>query len=250
VGKYNLTLGQVRTSAHSNEIRAIPELLDLIEIKGARIRIDAMGCQKAIAEKIIEKEADYLLAVKENQRELYHQIKEYFDWEESEDWGPETVEVWESGSEKDHGRIERRECAVAKNIDWLYQKNEWKGVKRIIRSRLYCIKKDKNSGEWLEPTVNDRYYISSLDISAEETGKIIREHWSIENKLHWMLDVNFREDADQKKAGNAPANMNVLRKSALSRIRNKYPDGKESIKRLKFKAMMHDDFRYSLFFDS
>jgi predicted transposase YbfD/YdcC len=248
-GEGSLALGQVKTEEKSNEITAIPELLDILDIEGDTVTLDAMGCQKAIAEKIIKKKADYVLAVKENQPELHRQIKEYFEWVESEDWAPETVEVWQSGSEKDHGRIERRECAVAENTDWLYQKKEWKNMKTIVRSRLYCTKKDKNSGEWLEPTVNDRYYISSLDISAEEMGKIIRNHWSVENNLHWVLDVIFNEDKSKMRKGHTPQIFNIFKKMAIALIRQREPNRKKSYNTLMTRSLLNDDYRHFLIFN-
>jgi predicted transposase YbfD/YdcC len=249
VGAQNLTLGQVRTSEHSNEITAIPELLDSIDIKGGRVTIDAMGCQKAIAAKVVEKGADYVLAVKENQPELCGQIRDFFEWTEKDRQADIAVEKWKSGSEKEHGRIERRECFVTDEIDWLYSKSEWANIKSVIKYRCHCIKKDQTGENWLPETVYDRYFISSMDLGAEEMYEIIRKHWGIENNLHWMLDMAFGEDADQKKTCHAPENMNILRKAALSRINAHRSGEKESVKRCKLKALMHDDYRLSLIFD-
>jgi predicted transposase YbfD/YdcC len=160
------------------------------------------------------------------------------------------VEAWKSGSEKGHGRIEQREYAVSENVDWLYERDEWKGIKTIVRNRSWREEKDAGSGEWQPATVFDRYYISSLDLSAEEMGKRIRNHWSIENNLHWMLDVDFGEDDDLKRTMHAPENMNILRKAALSCIKRAEPENKKSLKHYMRQALFYDEYRKHLLFDS
>jgi predicted transposase YbfD/YdcC len=248
VGACGLTLGQVRTEAHSNEITAIPMLLEMLDIRGAKVTIDAEGCQKAIAEKIVEKEADYTLAVKGNQPELYEQVKDCFDWAEQDKSADIAVEEHKSGSEKDHGRIERRECSVITDIDWLYQKEQWKNMRSIIKVRRSYQKWDTKQDRWQDEIVEDRYFISSLALSAKEMAGIIRRHWSVENQLHWVLDVAFGEDDDMKKTLNAPENMNVMRKIALAAILRHDPEKKKSIKHNMTHALLNDDDRLSLLF--
>ena len=169
----------------SNEITAIPELLDLVDVKGDIVTIDAMGCQTDIAAKIREKGTDYVLAVKDNHPTLHENIATYFDWVEKEAPKSEAIDVWKSKPEKGHGRIETREIVVA-SADWLERKEEWTDIQTVIRYR--CTREFDGV-----ITVSNRHYISSFDTNAENFLYIIRGHWSIENQLHWMLDVVFRE---------------------------------------------------------
>jgi predicted transposase YbfD/YdcC len=243
-------LGQVRTDIHSNEITAIPELLRLIDIRGARVTIDAEGCQKGIAEQIIEKGADYTLALKENQEELYRQVKECFEWKESDKWADAASDDSKTGYEKDHGRIEMRECSVISDIDWLYQKSEWKNIKSIIKVRCHSEKWEAAKQRWGEETVFDRYFISSLALSAKEMAVLIRHHWSIENNLHWVLDVVFGEDDDMKKTLHAPENMNILRKTSLACIRRHESEKKKSFNYYRREALLDDNYSRSLLFET
>jgi predicted transposase YbfD/YdcC len=242
VGEQDLVLGQTATDEKSNEITAIPQVLDMIDVKGDVVTIDAMGCQTAIAEQIRKKQADYILAVKENQPTLHTDIREYFEYLESKEGMRETCDRWESELEKDHGRIERRSVTVATNLDWFEGSKTWKDVAAIIRYR--CI---RTVGE--QTSVTDRYYISSMVSDAKTFARLIRGHWSIENRLHWSLDVLFREDASQVKKENAPMNLNILRKIALSRLRATPVSQKRfSLKRKLFKARVNPDFHLSVLF--
>jgi predicted transposase YbfD/YdcC len=242
VGEQDLVLGQLATEEKSNEITAIPQVLDMIDIKGDVVTIDAMGCQTAIAQRIREKEADYILAVKENQPTLYQDIRDYFECLEQGPGRNEPVEQWDSPLEKDHGRIERRSIGVVTNLDWLEGKKHWKDMGAIIRCRT-----SRTVGE--ETAVSDRYYISSMTASAETFGRHIRGHWSIENRLHWSLDVSFREDACQVRKGRAPENLNILRKIALARLRaTPVAKKRSSIKRKSFKALINPQFLLSVLF--
>jgi predicted transposase YbfD/YdcC len=243
VGEQHLTLGQVKTEEKSTEITAIPELLDLLDLAGSTVTIDAMGCQKAIAKQVAERQAWYVLAVKENHPELYRQLKEYFKWVEEERPRDEAIDIWKSDCEKDHGRIERREVRVSRHIDWLYQSGEWQGLSCIIACR---------SVRWAQgkETVCDRYYISNGTANAEQLGASIRGHWSIENQLHWVLDMVFGEDRDRNRKDHAPENLNVLRKGTLALLKRREPEKKNSYKRLMFRALMEDDYRASLLFGS
>jgi predicted transposase YbfD/YdcC len=184
-----------------------------------------------------------VLAVKGNHPELYNQIAEYFRWVEEEEVRDEVVDVWKSGCEKDHGRIERREVWVSRDIDWLYQRGEWKGLSSIVAYRC---------SRWIQgkETVCERYYISNLGVSAEQMGRYIRGHWSIENELHWVLDVVFGEDRERKRKDHAPENLNVVRKGVIALLRGREPEKKTSYKRQMFKALMKDDYRSFLLFGS
>ena len=242
VNENNLTLGQLATEAHSNEITAIPQLLDMIDIEGDTVTIDAMGCQTEIASKIRSKHADYVLAVKENQATLYNEIKEYFDYiDEGRHARDMPEDVWESGLEKDHGRVEKRRIRTACDISFLSRKKQWKDIKTIIEYLCERTVKEKT-------TITYKYYISSKDTSAEEFGRIIRNHWSIENNLHWALDVSFREDACRARKDNSPKNLTVLRKIALSRLRAVNAGKRVSIRRKMFRASLNPDFLHKVLF--
>lgn len=240
VGENSITLGELATEEKSNEITAIPELLDLIDIGGDIITIDAMGCQKNIALKIRERGADYILAVKENHPILHQNIKEYFDWLEKERPRGERYDRWMSAAEKCHGRIEKREVIVC-SADWLVEKDDWADISTII-----CYRCTRIVGG--VETRSARYYISSFDTNAEGFGELLRGHWSIENQLHWVLDVIFREDASKARKDNSPLNLNVLRKIALARLKTTSTTRKMSLNKKRFVAALNCDFLTSVIF--
>ena len=194
----DLILGQYRTADKSNEITAIPELLDLLSIEGSIITIDAMGCQKAIAQKIIELKADYILALKANQRELFEEVKKLFDFLPS---------IQQEQVGKNHGRIEQRHCSVIKDLGWMLETEQWQGLKTVVKvqSQRYLLVNGQTSSE-------TRYYLSSLDRSPAFFNKAIRDHWGIENRLHWAMDVVFAEDLSRKRNNNAAQNFAIIRK--------------------------------------
>lgn len=201
-------LGQVAVEEKSNEITAIPELLDRINIKGQIITIDAMGTQTAIAEKIRQKRADYVLALKGNQTSLHDDVKQYFDDKEF------IKRIEESGfykktREKAHSQIEVREYYQTDDIKWLPQLKNWKGLKSIGMERKTITHKDGTK------SVEYRYYISSLKPEIELFSKAVRKHWSVE-VMHWHLDVTFREDANQTIEKQSAQNLNIIRKFCLS----------------------------------
>lgn len=232
----NMVLGQVKTDDKSNEITAIPELLNLLDIKGCTITIDAMGCQTNIAAKIIEKEADYLLAVKGNQGHLLDDIKEAFEQT------PAKHQQVSTTLETNHGRIEKRTCHVIEDTAWVCKKKGWKELKRLIK--ITAERTDKLSGE---KSKECRYYISSAALKADELLHATRQHWGIENKLHWMLDVNFHEDASRKKAGNAAQNFSVISRIALNLIQNE-KSKKLSIKKKRLAAGWEHSYLEKLLF--
>jgi predicted transposase YbfD/YdcC len=202
----HLVLGQLKVDEKSNEITAIPLLLDLLDVKGCIVTIDAMGAQKDIAEKIIEKGADYVLALKGNQTSLHEDVALYFEQEK--------LACGFCTHEKGHGRIEKREYFLETDIDWLSQKPDWKGLRAIgaVRSRV------EEKGAVREET---RYFITSLT-DAEIFAKAVRGHWGVENSLHWVLDVVFREDASRTRKDNSAENFSVVRRIALNLLRG-YP---------------------------
>lgn len=235
VHEHEIVLGEIAVEQKSNEITAIPKLLDMIEIEGDIITIDAMGCQTEIAKKIREKKADYVLAVKDNQRTLHEDIKDYFQWLEQKKPVDEQYDSWKSRLEKDHGRIEKREIRAVSAIEWLEGREAWKDLQTIIQYR--CIRTENNI-----TTKCDRYYISSFDTTAEQFCYLIRNHWSIENRLHWTLDVIFGEDRSKARKDNSPLNFNVLRKISMTCLKKAATKDKLSIRRKMLKAALSVDF--------
>lgn len=207
--KAGLTLGQQRVNEKSNEITAIPELLEMLELEGCVVTIDAIGTQRAIAEKIIQCNADYVLALKGNQSTLKDDVALYFQNL------PEKVtddDDYYRSVNKDHGRIEIRECWTTNKIDWIERKTRWRGLKQVCALRSTRI-----IGE--NQTQETRYFISSLDVGAQQMGQIIRAHWGIENSLHWVLDMAFREDECRKRKDHSAENFAVLRHITLNLLK-------------------------------
>lgn len=235
-----LCLGQLKTSEKSNEITAIPELVKMLDIAECVVSIDAMGCQKKIAEAIREKNADYLLAVKGNQPTLNEGICEYMA---SIDTGEETeasVDHWDSGYEKEHGRIERRTVTVCACPEWKGVSDEWKDIHTLIR---YECTRMSTTDASMSKSSYTRYYISSIQaINASLIAQYLRGHWAIENQLHWMLDVVFKEDSSAIRMNHAPENLNILRKIALSLLRSTTTKGRMSAKAKMSKAALNPAF--------
>ena len=201
-----LTMGQVRTDEKSNEITAIPRLLELLELNGCIVTIDAMGCQKEISQGILDRGADYLLAVKENQGPLYQDIRDLFDGAEELGWD-DVPHDYATTLSKGHGRIERRECRAINDpacLGYLSTGGDWPGLRSVVK---VVGRRDTDKGITVQP----RYYISSLDVSAQRLREAVRAHWSIENSLHWSLDVTFREDQSRVRKDHSPQNMATLR---------------------------------------
>ena len=201
-----LVLGQRKVDEKSNEITAIPKLLDALELSGTVVTIDAMGCQRAIAEKIVSKKADYILAVKENQGHLLEEIKDSFQMLTAD----AVVEEIDYG----HGRIEQRRCSVIADLSLIEKASEWASLQGIVRIQSERFHKATGKTER-----EIRYYITSLEADAERLNRAIRQHWGIENKLHWILDVGFGEDLDRKRAGHAAQNFSVLNRIALNLLK-------------------------------
>ena len=227
VGEYRLCLGQKKVKDKSNEMTAIPELIDALDLRGSTVSIDAIGCQTKIGQKILDADANYLLAVKQNQGSLHEQVCDDFTWKSSKGFN----ENWEYA----HGRHEVRKCQVVKAKDVLTPDllDKWVGVKTLIKIESQRTISDVTSFQ-------SRFYISSEEKDAEFYNTAVRGHWSIENHLHWHLDVTFNEDANRSRSGKAPQNLNILRKMALQRI-SKMKD-KLSLKKRRFRASMNVDY--------
>ena len=208
-----LVLGQVQTEEKSNEITAIPKLLDLLSLKGCIVTIDAMGCQKAIAAKIVEKEADYVLGLKGNQEKLHVDVEAYFHEALRCDFAGVTYSYHEK-SEKGHGRVETRRIWCTSDLGWCGVKPYWAGLRSIA---MVESEREMNG----KKSVEQRYYISSLDgRSARRFIKATRSHWGIENQVHWILDVAFRQDDARMRMGNAAANFAILEHIALNLLKS------------------------------
>lgn len=224
-----LSLAQLKVGSKSNEITAIPELLDLIALQGCIVTIDAMGCQKAIAEKIIDRKADYILMLKDNQRELKTQVEKVFNIQACEQ-----THIDES---LDHGRIEKRTCKVISKLEFLDTKEDWKALKTFIK--ITSERTQKKTGEY---SCETRYYISSLLNDAKTINRSVRSHWAIENNLHWNLDVIMKEDGQLNYKENAAENMNIVKKMALGMLANEETFRKSKTKKMK-KALIDDNYR-------
>jgi len=207
----DIILGQLKTSEKSNEITAIPELLDTLALKGCVVTIDAMGCQTAITKKIQSQKGDYVIGLKGNQGKLHDETVNFFDQAIG-------FSIQETGCsyaktvEKGHGRIEEREIWVTSDLSWLKGFSNWDGLKSLICVRSTRYEKGKT-------TIERRHYISSLQSGAERIGEIIRLHWGIENKLHWHLDVTFNEDKSKIHAGHGAENFSLLKRCVLNLIK-------------------------------
>lgn len=208
-----LILGQVKTDEKSNEITAIPKLLKLLELNGSIVTIDAIGTQKDIAEAIVEKQADYVLAVKANRPNLHEEVKWFFDDIDLDSDEIDGLVYSHRSVDKDHGRIEIRECVCSEEIEWLKPYVEgWPKVRTIAMVKATRIIGEKETDEC-------RYYVSSLSPNAELISKAVRAHWGVENSVHWVLDMVFREDESRMRMGNSPENFAILRRMALNLVR-------------------------------
>lgn len=223
VSENQITLGEITVEEKSNEITAIPKLLDLVDVSGATVTIDAMGCQIDIAQKIVEKDADYCLVLKGNQKSLHDEVEVYF---ENLQVKQQSVVVKDRG----HGRIECREYFLETDIDWLTKKAVWVGLVGVGMVK---------SSVWEKNVLREetRYFVTSL-VDVEKFADVVRKHWSIENHLHCRLDVVFGEDSARMRKDSSPLNWNVMRKAALPLLRNVDVGEKNSIKRKMFMAAL------------
>lgn len=224
-----LVLAQEKVAEKSNEIKAIPKLIDMLNVNGSVVTIDAMGCQKEIAKKIVEGGGDYVLAVKGNQNSLHRQITTHFnnvfDMKHNKHVNVSVIH------DKSRGRLESRACLVTEELSWLGVKAHWPNIKSCIVLESKRVINDIT-------TTERRYYISSLEGDAESINHIIRSHWGVENSLHWIMDVVLGEDASRIRKANGAENMSMIKHVVLNKLQAAKPHFKKSmsIKRLRKKA--------------
>ena len=207
----NLVLGQIATRAKSNEITAIPELIEMLDLRGATVTIDAMGCQTAIAEKIVDGGADYVLGLKGNHPTLCDEVKDFFRSLQQDEFSTTANNSHET-VDGEHGRIEVRRVTASDDIDWFAERARWKGLRSVVMVESERTANGKTSTE-------KRFYLSSHSPDATLLGARIRGHWSVENSLHWVLDMAFDEDRCRIRKRNAPDNFALLRKIAVNLLK-------------------------------
>lgn len=217
-----LVLGQLKVADKSNEITAVPELLRALELSGCIVTIDAMGCQRKIAREIIEADADYVLALKGNQETVHEEVKSFLDAAllEQQTLRPPGVKLSKGAAtlafvetvEKDHGRFEIRRYYQSDHLDWFADRSKWEGLKSVGMVESLREVDGKTS-------VERRYYLGSLSLGVETFARAVRSHWGVENKVHWIMDVCFREDQSRARAGYAAENLATLRRLALNLLR-------------------------------
>ena len=230
--RQRLVLGQVKVTEKSNEILAIPKLLDMLAIEGAIVTIDAMGCQRDIAQKVIDKKADYVLALKGNQGSLRDDVELFATEQKARSFADTTISQ-DTTVDGDHGRIETRTTTVIHDAKWLQERHNWPGLKSIV-----IVESSREIGGKIE--YETRYYITSLVMLAAALGPVVRSHWAIENSLHWVLDMVFRDDESRAQTSHAPTNFTTIKHMALNLLRR--PASKQSVRARRKAASWDDDF--------
>ena len=237
--EHRLALGQVKVSDKSNEITAIPALLELLDLAGCIITIDAMGTQTAIAKQIYQAQADYVLSLKANHPTLYAQVKTWFETAQAQGFSGIEVSL-DTRSESGHHRIEKRQvfCVPVSQLPPLYQQSDWLGLQSVVmvvRTRHL----------WNKTTREVQFYLTSLNSNAVEVGRAIRLHWGIENQLHWILDVTFAEDTCRVRSAHAPQNLALLRRVALNAL-NQEQSFRRSTRQKSNRAAMDNDYMLNI----
>lgn len=234
--RQRLVLGQVKVADKSNEIVAIPKLLEMLAIEGAVVTIDAMGCQRDIAQKILDKKADYVLALKGNQGTLREDVELFAAEQKANDF-KDTAISRDQTVEGDHGRIETRTTTVIHDVAWLQERHAWPGLRAVV-----MVESRREIGDVIEQET--RFYITSLVLLAHQLGPIVRSHWAVENSLHWVMDMIFRDDECRVRTDHAPANFTTLKHIALNLIRK--ASSKDSLRLRRKVAAWDDQFLASL----
>jgi predicted transposase YbfD/YdcC len=231
-----LVLGQVKVAEKSNEITAIPKLLDMLVVEGAIITIDAMGCQRAIAQKIIDKKADYVFGLKGNQGSLREDVDVFIAEQKAKDFADTTITRAQT-IDADNGRIETRTTTVIHDVDWLRKRHGWPGLNAIA-----MVESTRETNGVIEK--DSRIFITSLVMLAHLLGPVIRSHWAIENSLHWVMDMVFRDDECRVRTNHAPANFTTIKHMAHNLLRR--PANKDSFRLRRKVAGWDDEFLASL----
>jgi predicted transposase YbfD/YdcC len=231
-----LVLGQVKVAEKSNEIVAIPKLLDMLVVEGAIVTIDAMGCQRAIARKIVEKKADYVFGLKGNQGSLRDDVELLVEEQKTRNFADSKISRAET-IDADNGRIETRTVTVVHDVEWLRKRHDWPALNAVA-----IVEGTREFGGKIEHET--RYYITSLVMQAHLLGPVIRSHWAIENSLHWVMDMVFRDDECRVRTNNAPANFTTIKHMAYNLLRK--PSGKDSFRVRRKVAGWDDEFLASL----
>lgn len=233
--RQRLVLGQVKVAAKSNEIVAIPKLLDMLAIEGAIVTIDAMGCQREIASKIIAKKADYVLALKGNQGTLRDDVELFANEQKARKFKDATISK-DKSVDGDHGRIETRRTTVFHDIGWLQERHNWPGLKAVV-----MVDSERDSGAKVERET--RFYITSSTEKADKLGLAVRRHWAVES-MHWLMDCLFRDDECRIRTEHAPANFTTVKHMAHNLLR-RHP-AKHSMTTKRLTAAWDEDFLVSL----
>jgi predicted transposase YbfD/YdcC len=228
-----IVVGQVKTDEKSNEITAIPQLIELLSIEGCIVTIDAMGCQKNIAKTIVENGADYVLALKGNQSILHDQVQMFFQEQLINDFKEITIDYYRT-IDGEHGRIDTREYWTTSDISWLQGREDWQKLQTICMA-----KRTREFDDKVESQTS--YYIATIENNAKKFAAAARGHWGVENRLHWVLDVSFNEDQSRIRKAHAPENFAVLRHIALNMIK-KETSLKKSIKSKRLRAGWDNDY--------
>lgn len=235
--RQRLVLAQVKVADKANEIVAIPKLLDMLAIEGAIVTIDAMGCQRDIARKIIDRRADYVLALKGNQGSLREDVELFVREQKARAFKDTTVTTAAPRVDGDHGRIETRTTTVIHDVAWLQERHGWPGLKGVV-----VVDSRRELKERIE--TETRLFITSLTLPASEMAAVVRDHWAVENALHWVMDMVFRDDECRLRTDHAPANFTTIKHIALNLIRR--ANSKDSIRLRRKVAAWDDEFLASL----
>jgi len=222
-----LVLGQIATDAKSNEITAVPKLLKMLSLEGSIVTVDALNCQREIAQQVIDQKGDYVMALKGNQGTLHDDVRTFLDDPKAK------LSISASTVDADHGRIETRTAMISTDISWLQEDHKWPGlaaVGKVVRIREMA---DKT-------TTETAYYLLSTPMTPERFGEVVRSHWAIENRLHWCLDVTMNEDQMRNRMDHAPQNLAILRHMALNLIRTETSKG--SLRKKFRRAAWSDSF--------
>ena len=234
--RQRLVLGQVKVAEKSNEITAIPKLLSMLAIEGAIVTIDAMGCQRDIAQKILDKKADYVLALKGNQGSLRADVELFAAEQKARSFADTTI-TRDTTVDGDHGRIETRTTTVIHDVAWIQERHDWPGLEAVV-----MVESRREINEKIESET--RFYLTSLVMVAALMGPVVRSHWAVENSLHWVMDMVFRDDECRVRTEHAPANFTTIKHMAHNLLRT--ANSKDSLRLRRKVAAWDDDFLAAL----